>query len=82
MILPVPAWPLKEQSGFGQQRDLLLLRFIHLLMTENNQEIQVGSCVARLLEKVNNTSLKKHHTAYQSDTITDTVEKSGTGGSS
>ena len=52
MILPVPAWPLKEQSGFGQQQDRLLLGFIHVLMTENNQEIQVGSCVARLLETV------------------------------
>ena len=59
-MLPLPECPLREQSGLEQQRDELLLRFIHVLMTEMAHEIQVESRVARLFGEVNNTSLEKH----------------------
>ena len=58
--IALPECPLREQSGLGQHRDELLLRFIHVLMTEMAHEIQVESRVARLLGEVNNTSLEKH----------------------
>ncbi len=46
MMLPLPSRPFRQQSGLGQQRDRLLLRFIHVLMTEKPEEIQTGSRVA------------------------------------
>ena len=41
MMLPFPGCPLNGQLGLGQVRVDSLLRFIHVLMTENNPEIQV-----------------------------------------
>ena len=60
MMLPFPDCPLKEQSGLGQQRDELLLHFIHICCQKTSREIQVRPCFPRLLETINNTCLKKH----------------------
>ena len=63
-MLPLPECPLREQSGLEQQRDELLLRFIHVLMTEMAHEIQVESRVARLFGEVNNTSWRSTQIAH------------------
>ena len=41
-MLPLSGCPLKQQLGLVQVRVGSLLRFIHVLMTENDQEIQAG----------------------------------------
>ena len=43
MMLPLPSRPFRQQSGLGQVRLDSLLRFIHVSMTDNRQEVQVGS---------------------------------------
>ena len=49
MMLPLPSRPFRQQLGLGQVRLDSLLRFIHVLMTDNRQEVQVGSCVEETL---------------------------------
>ena len=43
MMLPLPSRPFRQQLGLGQVRLDSLLRFIHVLITDNRQEVQVGS---------------------------------------
>ncbi len=43
MMLPLPSRPFRQQLGLGQVRLDSLLRFIHVLMIDNRQEVQVGS---------------------------------------
>ena len=40
MMLPLPSRPFRQQLGLGQVRLDSLLRFIHVLMTDNRQEVQ------------------------------------------
>ena len=49
MMLPLAAWPLKGQSGLGQQRDRLLLRFIHVCCQKSREKIQLAQKIAGLL---------------------------------
>ncbi len=46
--------------GVGTGASRLLAPLHTCLLPENEQEIEVESCVAGLLEESNNTSLKKH----------------------
>ena len=59
MMLPFPSCPLKEQSGFGQQRDRVLLLFIHVCCQKMRRKSSWHNRLRGLLDKVNNTSLKK-----------------------
>ncbi len=52
--------PIKAAIGVRTDSSGLLAPLYTCLLPENEQEIQLESCVARFLEKVNNTSLKKH----------------------